>query len=705
MKNLGIMKNPCSRLVPSLLLSLIVLGASLAQAHVTLPGHVPAAARSLLPIGSLPQQNKMNLAFGLPIRDQAGLTAFLQELADPNSPNYRQYLTPQQFVERFGPTEQDYQNVINFAQAHGLSVTATHPNRMVLDVSGTVADVERTFHITLRTYQHPTENRTFFAPDVDPSIDQAVPILDVSGLDNYSLPHPNLKPRPDSAVNPSPKVGSGPSGSYIGNDFRNAYAPGVSLKGSGQAVGLLEFAGYNASAITAYESQAGLSSMTLQNVLIDGYNGAAGSGEDEVCLDIEVAMAMAPGLSKVIVYEAPNPSPWVDILNRMANDNSAKQLSCSWGGGSANATAEQIFQQMASQGQSFFNATGDSDAYTGSIPFPSDSPNITEVGGTTLTTLGSAAYSSETTWNWGGGTGSSGGISTVYSIPSWQQGVSMANNQGSTTKRNLPDVALTADNVYVVHKSGTGGIFGGTSCAAPLWAGFTALVNQQAVANSQSPVGFLNPALYTIGKGGNYTSCFHDTTTGNNITNQSNGKFSAVTGYDLCTGWGTPNGANMINALSGTGGGGTNYTVSTSSSPANGGTTTGAGSYAAGSSVTVTATAKSGFTFSNWTENGSVVSSSASYTFTINANRTLVANFTSNQTSYTITLSASPLRGGTVSGAGTFPAGSTQTVVATPNGKFHFVSWNEKGVSVSNSASYTFTLSSNRTLVAKFAKP
>src|SRR5207247_1206932 len=101
-----------------------------------------------------------------------------------------------------------------------------------------------------------------------------------------------------------------------------------------------------------------------------------------------MVISMAPGISTIYVYEAPNPSPWVDLLSRMANDNLSKQLSCSWGGGGPNAAAEQIFQQMAAQGQSFFNATGDSDAFTSSISFPSDSPNITQVGGTTLTTTG-----------------------------------------------------------------------------------------------------------------------------------------------------------------------------------------------------------------------------------------------------------------------------------------------------------------------------
>ena len=116
----------------------------------------------------------------------------------------------------------------------------------------------------------------------------------------------------------------------------------------------------------------------------------------------------------------------------------------------------------------------------------------------------------------------------------------MATNRGSTTMRNVPDVALTADNV-----------FGGTSCAAPLWAGFTALVNQQAVASGRATVGFVNPAIYTIGQGANYAVDFHDITTGNNTWPSSPANFYAVPGYDLCTGWGTPAGQNLINALAG----------------------------------------------------------------------------------------------------------------------------------------------------------
>jgi uncharacterized delta-60 repeat protein len=417
-----------------------------------------------------------------------------------------------------------------------------------------VADIERALHVMLRVYQHPTEKRMFHAPDAEPSLDLAVPILRISGLDNYSLPRPRLQATPlADASKTLPNAGSGPSGTYMGKDFRAAYVPDSSLNGSGQIVGLLQFDGYTASDITYYENQAGLPNITLSNVLIDGATGnpSGSGGEVEVSLDIEMAISMATNLAEVIVYMAPNPSPWEDLLNRMANDNVAKQLSCSWydPGGAANTNADQIFQKMAAQGQSFFSASGDYDAYTGLIDFPSDDPNITQVGGTTLTTTGpGGSWVSETVWNRGNGIGSGGGISTQYPIPPWQTNINMTASQGSTTMRNTPDVALTSENVYV-RANGTNYNVGGTSCAAPLWAGFTALINQQAVASGKPTVGFINPAVSALGATRTYTTAFHDITTGNNTSSSSPTKFYAVSGYDLCTGWGTPSGQSLINAL------------------------------------------------------------------------------------------------------------------------------------------------------------
>ena len=524
----------------------------------TLHHVVPAATAGMRPLQHLPGANRMDLAIGLPLRNPEELAQLLHQLYDPASPNYRRYLTPEQFTKRFGPLESDYQAVSAFAAANGLRVTSRHPNRMLLDVNGSVADVERALHLKMSVYQHPTEARTFYAPDAEPAMDLQVRVLSISGLDNFALPRPRFVPLPlNRAQTVSPASGSGPYGCYMGKDFRAAYVPDTSLTGSGQTVGLLQFDGYTASDITYYENLAGLPNVTLSNVLLDGFGGqpTGDGGEVEVSLDIEMAISMAPGLSKVIVYEAGPYGNFHDILNRMANDNLARQLSCSWyiRNGGPDPVAEQIFQQMAAQGQSFFSASGDYDAFTGLIPFPGDSTNITEVGGTTLTTTGpGGSWFGETVWNWDpvrhDGIGSGGGISTSYAIPSWQTNISMSANQGSTTMRNVPDVALTADNVYV-RADGQDLGEGGTSCAAPLWAGFTALVNQQAVMSGRPAVGFINPALDTIGTGQNYSSCFHDITTGNNTSSASPNKFYAVSGYDLCTGWGVPAGQSLINAL------------------------------------------------------------------------------------------------------------------------------------------------------------
>ncbi|HEU5396962.1 MAG TPA: protease pro-enzyme activation domain-containing protein, partial [Verrucomicrobiae bacterium] len=516
-----------------------------------LPDAVPDLVSNLVPIGNYPPTNHLRLAIGLPVQNQDELTELLRQVYDPGSTNFHRYLTPAEYTRRFGPSEQQYDAVRQFAEANGLVVVGTFSNRVVLDVEGRVSDVERAFQVTERVYQHPTDARTFFAPDTTPSVPANLPVLSVSGLDNYSLPAPKHVLRPAALT---PQSGSGPSGTYAGGDFRAAYLPGVALNGSGQSVALLEFDGYYATDIASYESSFSLPSVPLVNIAVDGGVSNVGSGNSEVALDIEMAVSMAPGLTQVLVYEAPNPSPWPDLLSRIANDNLAKQISCSWGGGSPDPTSEQLFQQMALQGQSFFNASGDSDAFTGSVPFPSDSTNITQVGGTTLATTGpGGAWSGETVWNWGQVkgkyVGSSGGVSTTYSIPAWQQGIDMTANLGSTTMRNIPDVALTADNIYVKYNNGSSGTFGGTSCAAPLWAAVTALINQQAAAAGQAPAGFLNPLVYSLGKSAVFTNNFRDITSGNNFSRSSPTNYPGVAGYDLCTGWGTPKGTNLINVL------------------------------------------------------------------------------------------------------------------------------------------------------------
>jgi hypothetical protein len=567
----------------------VLLSASFANAQQTgykkLHGHVPSVVARLHPQGELPGTNLLSVAIGLPLHNQEALTNLLRQIYDPAGPNYRQYLTPEQFTERFGPTPQEYQAVMDFAKSNHLKVTSTNPNRTVVGVEGAAADFERAFQVKLRAYQHPTENRQFLAPDTEPSVPADLPILDVT-LSNFIVPHPSNKRVVPSKQNGSPfNVGTGPSGlGYMGSDFRKAFAPGVTNAGTGQSVALVEFDGYYASDVTSYENYAHIStSIAITNVLLNGFNGVPdnstpGVSDDgeEVTLDIDMVIAMAPGIAKVWVYEEAFPSGNVSAiplgevnseLSQIAADNHAKQISCSWLL-SINSTTENTFLQYAAQGQTFFTASGDFGGNVGDVTAPSDEPFVTSVGGTTLTTSGAGGpWASEIGWVSGnisvsGGTtndtigSSTGGYSTAYEMPWWQQGINMANNMGLQTMRNFPDVAMPADNIFAVTDSGQLGSFSGTSAATPLWAGFNALVNQQAVANGQPVVGFLNPALYAIAQSSSYKTDFHDITVGNN----TNGfpalgipgcvkEFFAGTGFDLCTGLGTPTGSNLINSL------------------------------------------------------------------------------------------------------------------------------------------------------------
>jgi hypothetical protein len=512
-----------------------------------LHGHVPAPAAGLQAIGHFDATTNLHLAIGLPLRNQSALTNFLRELYDPSSANYQKYLSSEEFTERFGPTEDNYQKVIAFVNASGLTVTATHPNRVVLDVSGPVPVIEKAFNISVRVYRHPTEDRNFRAPDIDPSVPNDLPILDISGLDDFMPPRPvNLRRRNSDEQTVSFATGSGPGGDFIGYDFRAAYASDVLLTGVGQVVGLFEFGPYFTNDIILYKQKAGLPDVTVTNVLLDGVSGIppAGGDDGEEALDIDMAMCMAPGAT-IIVYEG---NSAIDILNRIATDNKAKQIGCSFGFYPPPGTMDNVFLQFLAQGQTFFAASGDSGAYSTNLIFaPADDPNITSVGGTSLMTAGPRGqWVSETTWG-----GSGGGITPHYAIPSYQTGMNMQTNHGSTTLRNFPDVAMLADVVIFWYlKNGQSGTVGGTSAAAPLWAGYMALVNQQAAANGKPSIGNLNSIIYGVGKTNPlYSTLFHDITVGNNFNTASPTNFAATNGFDLCTGWGAPNGSNLINFL------------------------------------------------------------------------------------------------------------------------------------------------------------
>jgi subtilase family serine protease len=439
-----------------------------------------------------------------------------------------------------------------------------------LEVFGVVTNIEKAFNITLGVYHHPTESRDFYAPDVQPTVDASLPVLYLQGLDNFFIPKPSSLKRMEQPAATQPNDASGTQG-YLGSDFRNAYAPGVSLTGAGQVVGLVEFDGYTPGDTTEYQNLAGVSPLVpVIPILEDSVTNSAGPANTEVSLDIEMAIAMAPGLKQVSVYEGIyDTSVMNEIVTPTQGEPLPQQVSCSWGIGGDRAIINALIE-MEAQGQSFYYASGDYGAFP---PATTTNANnlplnyMTTVGGTTLTMTGAgAAWNSEVVWNGGCGTckdATGGGILVNVPIPSYQVGVSMADNNGSTEWRNVPDVAACASGIEIVttltFTNGNPNIpgvvtsVGGTSAAAPLWAGFTALVNQQANSEGKANLGFPNPAIYEIGQGPGlfYNDSFHDITVGNNYNAKSPNLYSAAVGYDLCTGWGSPTGQSLIDLLIG----------------------------------------------------------------------------------------------------------------------------------------------------------
>jgi len=512
-------------------------------------------------VGHLPATQSMRLVMVLPLRNQAGLNDFLKEAYDPYSASYRQFLTVEQFTERFGPSQEDYDSLIQFAKTHGLTVVKTSRNRLNLDVTGSVADVENALHVTMGLYQHPTESRTFFGPDREPTTDTGMQLWAIGGLDNYSTPKPMYTRLDASAegVHSNATIGSGPSASFLGSDMRAAYYvdgnSSATLTGAGQSVGLFEFLGTDLVDLTTYYTnvhQTNSVPVTLHSVDTQNTLCKEPSCDDtEQTLDMTQALGMAPGMSSLVMYIGTGglAGQTLDdggILNAMATASPLNaQLSCSWEWKpSDTSTDDPYFLEFAAQGQNFFVAAGDSGKWTSSGFFwPADSVYVTSVGGTDLDTSSAAGpLASETGWSDTGG-----GISPDnFPIPSWQVAAAAGCSKCSKSFRNGPDVSANSNFSFYVcadQTTCTANLYGGTSFATPMWAGYLALANEQALANgATSTLGFINPALYTIGGSSSYDTDFHDITSGGNT-------FGSTVGYDLSTGWGSPNGNNLINAL------------------------------------------------------------------------------------------------------------------------------------------------------------
>jgi subtilase family serine protease len=529
--------------------------ATQAEKQAPLTRHVREATLNgtARPIGALPANQILQIDVVLNLRDRTGLQNLLAEQYDPQSPGFHQWITPQEFTERFGPSQLEYDAVLAFAKQNNLIVVGGTRDGFEVQMKGRVADLNRAFHITLTTFQHPTESRTFFAPDREPTADLPFALWHISGLDNFSQPHPLFVKKSDYAkahgISPEEVVshattGSGPSASFLGSDMRAAYYGG-SLTGAGQNLGLFEYEGTDLADLTTYYTNVKQTEPVTPILLsTDGTTTSctekSGSCDDtEQTLDMTQIMGMAPGLASLVVYVG---STDTAIISSMTTHSPLPlTIGCSWGWTPADpSTLDPYFEKMATQGQTFFAASGDSSTWsTRNEAWPADDANVVSVGGTDLTTASAGgAWKSETAW-----VDSGGGISPdKIAIPSWQSPAINSSNKGSTSLRNGPDVSANANFTFYVcadQTTCTANDYGGTSFAAPMWAGYIALADQQ----EGKGIGFIDPSVYSIGLGSSYDTDFHD------ITSGTSGSYSAVTGFDLVTGWGSPNGANLINAL------------------------------------------------------------------------------------------------------------------------------------------------------------
>ncbi len=512
------------------------------------------------------------------------VTVVLREPADHKHPavadlvSRGERITRDEFASRYGADPADVRKVEAFASGFGLAVAQTNLAARTMTLTGTCESFAKAFQVKMANYQY--QGGTFRgrsgAVNVPEELSQI--ITSVHGLDNRPLAKPHFRLAGRSAKAAAAAV------SYTALQVAKAYNFPTGVNGAGESIGIIELGGgFTPSDLNTYFSGLKISpAPTVVAVSVDGaQNAPTGdtSGPDtEVMLDIEVAGAVAPG-AHIAVYFAPNTDAgFLDAINQAVMDkvNAPSILSISWGGPESSWTAQSLqsynsaLQAAAAVGVTVCVACGDNGSTDGvtdgqdHVDFPASSPYSLACGGTTLK-IGGSSISSEVVWNdlssGDGATG--GGISATFPPPTWQANANVppSDNPGAYKGRGVPDVAGDGDPAtgYQVQVDGSSFAVGGTSAVAPLWAGLLALFNQ----SLGKSVGYLNPNLYqTIAA---VSGTFRDITSGNN------GDYSAGPGWDACSGWGSPNGATLLKALSSsTSGGGSNPTPTPTPTPTSG---------------------------------------------------------------------------------------------------------------------------------------
>jgi kumamolisin len=500
------------------------------------PSHRKAPDASYRAAGAVPAQERIEVSIYVKPRDQGAKPA---GGGDP-----RAQLAARRKTQHAG----DFKLIQDFASENGLSVVTVEPEKRLIRLGGTAAQFQAAFKTTLSQYQD--GKRTFRGRTGALSLPvDLLPIVEsVLGLDTRPAAKPRLVIRPATSA----------SASFLPNQIASLYAFPTTVTGAGQCIGIIELGGgFNTTDTNASFQAMGLTPPTVVAVSVDGGKNAPtpDDGSDaEVALDIQVAGGAAPG-ANIAVYFAPNTDAgFSDAITSAIHDTTNKPsvISISWGSAESNwsqqstQTMNTALQDASTLGVSVFVASGDNLATDGvtdgsaHVDFPASSPWAIGCGGTQITVSGNS-ITKETVWN-EGTSGSGGGISDLFPVPSFQENTTLPPSvNGGKTGRGVPDVAADADPAsgYKIVVSGQSVVVGGTSAVAPLWAGLTALINQGA----STPVGFFLPYLYAN------PTLLRQITSGNNIPSGSTIGYDAGPGWNACTGLGVPNGESLFVAL------------------------------------------------------------------------------------------------------------------------------------------------------------
>ena len=502
-------------------------------------------------VGPLPATQPMRLVLVLPLRNQAALDNFLKELYDPSSASYRHFLTVEEFTARFGPSQEDYDAVIRFAETHGFTVVGTSRNRLNVDVTGPVASIEDAFHVTMGVYQHPTENRTFYAPDREPTPGSFGPAVAHRGPGQLFDPTSrrscvdrwlcSRSPRPAPALAPlSRQRHEGGILRWNGSHRQRPVAriAGVLRHRFGRPEHIL------------FTNVGQTNNVPITLLSTDGTSTSClyspGCDDTEQTLDMTQAIGMAPGMSSLVMYVG---STDAAIFNAMATASPLNaQLSSSWTWSPADPNTDNpYFEEFAAQGQNLFQAAGDSGKWTSSSQiYPADDVYLT-IGGRNGSGHQRCAAVPGVRRPLGSTAAAAFRRTSLRFLPGRRPRPTVALHvprpiaTARTFRRTRISPFTSAPTKLPARPTNMVGPVLRRPCGPATWLWS---ISRQSLTVT-SPVGFINPTLYTIGVGSSYDTDFHD------ITSGSNG-YSATAGYDLATGWGSPNGSGLINALAGT---------------------------------------------------------------------------------------------------------------------------------------------------------